>query len=448
MDEQDKKNLEQLTKDYGAAAEQLKAVPGMGEQLASLTKSFEALQAEIKANAEKRSFLEVGITGDAAEDRKMAFGCLIKGMVARELENTRHVDGDMGRLNRKSEASIKKYGYVGAEAELAEHMLQKASTYGLASQDDAGGVFVPHGLIGDYIKKLRPSDRVFFDAGAKMTELPSGAGVFTIPVQKSLATATSVDESGQLVQTGLEWGLKQITPHRIGNATLISRRLIFSAAEYEQIATSELLYAVHREMQRQIMYGKGAEAEVAGLYGNSGVSKIYFGNSGATSAGSAGKVLTYLDANLMEDLIAEANGRIDGFSIIAQPQVIRNMKNSIINSNGTFSLIPEGTLASDENLKKALGSDRSFYRLTDVTKGLTVGTSSATCSHVWFGQLDQAQVFTWGGPQFKVSAEAVVGGKSAFERNALALAIDMDWDLLARQTAEIFVGVDALTTLT
>jgi hypothetical protein len=150
----------------------------------------------------------------------------------------------------------------------------------------------------------------------------------------------------------------------------------------------------------------------------------------------------------MEDLIAEANGRTDGFSIIAQPQVIRNLKNSVINSNGTFNLTPEGALTSDANLKKVLGVDRSFFRLTDVTKDLTVGSSSGTCSHVWFGQFDQAQVFTWGGPQFKVSSEAVVGGKSAFERNALALAIDMDWDLLARQTAEIFVGVDALTTLT
>lgn len=440
--------IEKLTKDYQSATEQLKSVPGMGEQIATLTKSFEDLKAEVKASAERKGFLNETITGDVNEDRKLAFGALLKGLHARCLETTQHVDPTMGRLNRKSEQSLQKYGYVGLEAELADHMVQKASTFGLASQDDAGGVFVPHGLIGDYIKKLRPSDRVWFDAGAKYTELPAGSGVFTIPVQKSLATATGVDESGQLVQTGLEWGLKQITPHRIGNATLISRRLIFSAAEYEKIAVDELLYAVHREMQRQIMYGKGAEAEVAGLYGNSGVTKIYFGNSGATSAGSAGKVLTYLDANLMEDLIAEANGRIDGFSIIAQPQVIRNLKNSIINSNGTFSLIPEGTLASDENLKKALGADRNFFRLTDVTKGLTVGTSSSTCSHVWFGQMDQAQVFSWGGPQFKISAEAVVGGKSAFERNALALAVDMDWDLLARQTAEIFVGVDALTTLT
>jgi len=448
MDEETKKTLEQLTKDYSAASEQLKAVPGMGEQLAALTKSFEALQADIKASAEKKGLLNETITGNPEEDRKLAFGALLKGMVARELETTKYVDTDMGRLNRKSQHSLAKYGYTGMEAELAEHMLQKASTIGLASQDDAGGVFVPHGLIGDYIKKLRPNERVLFDAGAKLTELPAGSGVFTIPVQKSLATATGVDESGQLVQTGLEWGLKQITPHRIGNATLISRRLIFSAAEYEQIAVQELLYAVHREMQRQMLYGKGAEAEVAGLYGNAGVSKIYFGNSGATSAGSAGKVLNYTDANLMEDLIAEANGRIDGFSVIAQPQVIRNMKNSIINSNGTFSLIPEGTLASDENLKKALGSDRSFFRLTDVTKGLTVGSSSGTCSHVWFGQMDQVQAFTWGGPQFKVSAEAVVGGKSAFERNMLALAIDVNWDMLARQTAEIFVGVDALTTLT
>lgn len=434
--------IEKLTQDYKSAKEAMEAIPGMGEKIGALTKSFEDLQAQVKIQAEKKSLLNE--IGTSEEERKLAFGCLIKGLVAHELQQTRYIDNEQGRLNPKNEASCKKYGFVGTEAELATHMLEKAGTFGLASLDDAGGVFVSHDLIGDYIKKLRPSERVFFDAGMQYTEVPAGGGVFTIPVQKTLASATSVDESGQLVQTGLDWGIKQVTPHRIGNATLISRRLLFSAAKYEQIAIGELGYAVWREIQRQTMYGKGAQGEVAGLYGDSGVTKIYFGNGGATSAGSAGKILTYTDSNLMEDLLAQANGRIDGFSIIAQPQVIRNLKNSIINSNGTFNLVPEGTLTSDENLKKALGVDRKFFRLTDVTKGLTVG-SSTDCSHVWFGQFDNAEVFTWGGPQFKVSAEAVVGGKSAFERNAMALAIDMNFDILHRQTAEVFVGVDART---
>ena len=438
--------IEKLTIDYKSAALQMEKVPGMADQIGALTKSFEDLQIQIKAQAEKKSLFNETITGDREQDQKLSFGCLIKGMVAHELTNTRHIDSTMGRFDPKNEVQCKKYGFVGMEAELATHMLQKAGTFGLASLDDAGGVFVPHDLIGDYVKKLRPNERVLFDAGMKYTEVPAGAGVFTIPVQKALASATSVDESGQLVLTGLDWGIKQVTPHRIGNATLISRRLLFSAAKYEQICVDELGYAVWREIQRQAMYGLGAKGEIAGLYGDSGVTKIYFGNGGSTSAGSAGKILTYTDANLMEDLLAEANGRIDGFSIIAQPQVIRNMKNSIINSNGTFNLVPEGTLASDENLKKALGVDRKFFRLTDVTKGLTVGSSSGTCSHVWFGQFDQAELFSWGGPQFKVSAEATVGGKSAFERNALALAIDMNFDVLHRQSAEIFVGVDALTT--
>lgn len=444
MDEETKKLLEQLTKDYSGAAEQLKAMPGMEEKVNQLTKSFEEMQANIKAQAERKGGMVETITGNADEDRRLSLGSLVKTIVAHTLATTGNPDPNMGRLKLDNEQSCKSFGYIGMEKELGEHMLQKASTFGLASLDDAGGVFVSHDLLGDYIKKLRPNERTLFDAGAKMTELPAGAGVLTIPYQKTLASATGVDESGQLVQTGLEWGLKQVTPHRIGNATLISRRLLFSAAEYERIMVQELLYSVMREVQRQTLYGKGALGEAAGLTTDPGVTKVYAGNSYGTSAGSAGKILTYLDVNAMEDLLAQANGRTDGFGIIARPEVVRNMKNSIINSNGTFNLMPEDTLASDENLRKALGANRSVHRLTDVTSGLTVGSSS-DCSHVWFGQFDNVQVFTWGGVQIKASAEAVVGGKSAFERNALALAIDLNWDALHRQSAELFYIADART---
>lgn len=445
MDEDTKKTLDQLTKDYSAASEQLKAMPGMEKQLADLTKSFEDMQANVKAIAERKGAMVETITGNPDEDRRLSLGSLIKTVVAHALSTTNNPDPQMGRLKLDNDQSCKSFGYAGLEKELGEHLLTKASTFGLASLDDAGGVFVSHDLLGDYIKKLRPSEKVIFDAGARMTELAPTAGVLTVPYQKTLASATGVDEGGQLVLTGLEWALKQVTPHRIGNATLISRRLLFSASEYERIMVQELLYAVMREVQRQVFYGKASGAEIAGLTTDPAVTKLYASNSYGTTAGSGnGKILTYLDANAMEDALAQANGRTEGFAIVAQPQVVRNMKNSIINSNGTFNLMPESTLASDENLRKALGSDRTVHRLTDLTKGLTVGTSS-DCSHVWFGQFDNVQVFTWGGVQIKASAEAVVGGKSAFERNALALAIDLNWDALFRQSAEMFYIADART---
>lgn len=445
MDEDSKKAIDQLTKDYAVATEQLKAMPGMEKQIADLTKAHEDLQKQVKEAAERKGAMVECITGDIETDRKLSLGALIKSTVAHAMANTQHPDPEIGRLKLNNEVQCKSVGYTGLERELGEHLLQKSGTYGLASLDDAGGVFVSHDLMGEYIKKLRPSERVIFDAGARMTDLPAGTGVLTIPYQKTLATATSVDESGQLALSGLDWGIKQITPHRIGNAGLISRRLLFSAAEYERIFTSELMYAVMRELQRQVFYGKGAQAEVAGLTTDPAVTKLYASNGYGTTAGSGnGKILTYTDANAMEDVLAQANGRTEGFAIIAQPQVVRNMKNSIINSNGTFNLMPEDTLASDENLRKAIGANRSVHRLTDLTKDLTVG-SGTDCSHVWFGQFDNVQVFTWGGVQIKASAEAVVGGKSAFERNSLALAVDLNWDALHRQSAELFYLADART---
>lgn len=434
-----KNTLEQLTKDYQNASEQLKALPNMEKQVADLTKSYEELTKQVKESAERKGAMIESITGDPETDRKLSVGSLVKSVLAHTMANTPAIG-----LKLDNEVQCKAVNYTGLERELGEHLLRKSGTYGLASLDDAGGAFIPHDMLGDYIKKLRPSDRVIFDAGATMTDLPAGTGVLTIPVQKTLASATSVDEAGQLVQTGLDWGLKQVTPHRIGNASLVSRRLLFSAAKYEQILTSELMYGVMRELQRQVFYGKGAQAEVAGLAG-AGITKLYAGNSYGTTAGSAGKILTYTDVNEMEDQLAIANGRTEGFAIVTVPQVVRNLKNSVINSNGTFNLMPEGTLASDENLLKALGANRSVHRLTDITSGLTVG-SSTDCAHVWFGQFDNIDVYTWGGVQLKASAEAVVGGKSAFERNSLALAVDLNWDVLFRQTAEMIRIEDARTT--
>lgn len=443
MDENDKKVIDQLTKDYTGAMEQLKALPGMEQQIKDLGKSLEETTKQIKENAERKGAMVECITGDRDEDRRLSVGSLVKSVVAHAMAESRHPDPELGRLRLNDENSCRKFGYTGLEKELGEHLLTKSGTYGLASLDDAGGVFIPHDLMGEYIKKLRPSERVIFDAGAGLTDLPAGAGVLTIPVQKALASATGVDEVGQLVQTGLDWGIKQVTPHRIGNASLISRRLLFSASKYEQILVNEILYAVWREVQRQIFYGKGALSEVSGLDKDAGLTKLYAGNAYSTSVGSSnGKILTYLDANAMEDKLAQANGRTEGFAMVTRSEVIRNMKNSIINSNANFNLTPESTLASDKNLREALGIDRTFHRLTDISNGLTVG-SSTDCAHVWFGQFDNVEVFTWGGIQVKASAEAVVGGKSAFERNSLALAADLNWDVLFKQTAELFRIEDA-----
>jgi len=439
--------IEQLTQDYKSAVVTLERVPGMEVEVAQLRKSLNAIEDHMKKSAERKSFLTVGARANTEEDRKLALGALLKGMAAHHLSTTNHAEPSVGRLDLKNDMSCKRFGYVGEEREIAEHMLEKAASFSLASQDTSGGVFINHEVLGDqWIKKLRPNEKTIFQAGARMIDLPAGTGNITVPRQTSLASVGNVSETGQLISTSVGWENVSVTPHRVGATGLLSKRLLFSASEYERIFGDEVLYSLNRQVQNTVLYGSGDNGAIRGLLYDPLVAKVYLGNAGSTSAGSAGKILTYLDANLMEDLIAEANGRVDGFSILAIPQVIRNMKNSVINSNGTFNLSPEGTLASDSNLKAALGADRSFFRLTDLRSGRTVGTSS-DCSDVFFGQFDNINVYTWGGIQVKVSDTAVVQGLSAFERNAIALAADLEYGVINRQPAELFVALDARAAL-
>ena len=441
-----KSAIDQLTADYNKSAEALKGLPEMETKLSALGTQMAEIAAAQKKQAEQKAMFQEDF-GRPEVDTRLALGAYIKGLVARALVQTREPDMGMGRLNLTNEASCKAYGYAGAEREMAEHMLKKAAIFETASLDTAGGVFVSHEVLGaDWVKKLRPNERTIFNAGARYSELPAGTGNLTIPRQTSLATVGNVSETGQLISTGVNWEFISAVPYRVGATGLLSKRLIFQASEYADIFQSEILYSLWRQVQNAVLYGTGTGGAPRGLFYDPGVSKVYLANAGATSAGTAGKIGTYLDVNLMEDLIAQANGRTEGFSIIARPEIARNMKNSVINGNGTFSLLPENTLTSDENLKKALGTDRQILRLTDLRTAQTVGSSS-DCADTFFGQFDNVVVYAWGGVQVKVSDTAVVQGQSAFERNALALAADLDYAPIVRQPAELFVALDLRTAV-
>lgn len=440
-----KSAIDQLVADTAKSAEALKGIPEMETKLADLGKQMATLAENQKKQAEQKAMFQQDF-GGAEVDTRLALGAYIKGLVAHALTRTAEPDMSLGRLKLDNQVSCKAYGYVGAEREMAEFMLQKAAVFENASLDTAGGVFVSHEVLGsEWVKKLRPNERTIFNAGARYTELPAGTGNLTIPRQKSLATVGNVSETGQLVSTGIDWEFISAVPYRVGATGLLSKRLIFQASEYADIFQSEILYSLWRQVQNAVLYGSGATGSPRGLFYDPGVLSVYLANSGSTTAGTAGKIGTYLDVNLMEDLLAQANGRTEGFSIIARPEVARNMKNSIIGGSGSFNLLPEGALTSDENLKKVLGSDRQILRLTDLRTAQTVG-SSTDCADTFFGQFDNVVVYAWGGVQVKVSDTAVVQGQSAFERNALALAADMDYAPIIRNPAELFIARDLRTT--
>jgi HK97 family phage major capsid protein len=440
-----KSAIDQLTADYNRSAEALKGIPEMEAKLATLGTQMAEIAANQKKQAEQKAMFAQDFGGKEV-DARLALGAYIKGLVASALVNTREPDMGLGRLKLDNPAICKAYGYVGAEREMAEFMIQKAAVFESASLDTAGGVFISNEVLGsEWVKKLRPNERTIFNAGARYSELPAGTGNLTIPRQTSLATVGNVSENGQLICTGINWEFISAVPYRVGATGLLSKRLIFQASEYADIFQSEILYSLWRQVQNSALYGTGSSGAPRGMFYDPGVSKVYLANSGSTTAGTAGKIGTYLDANLMEDILAQANGRTENFSIIARPEVARNMKNSVINGNGTFSLLPEGTLASDENLKKAMGSDRQVLRLTDLRTAQTVG-SSTDCADTFFGQFDNIVVYAWGGVQVKVSDTAVVQGQSAFERNALALAGDLDYTPIIRNPAELFVALDLRTT--
>jgi len=440
-----KSAIDQLTTDYQKSAKALEGIPGMETELKALQAQMAEITANQKKQAEQKALFQEDF-GSKEVDTRLALGAYLKGLVAHALERTKEPDMSLGRLKLDNPVSCKAYGYVGLEREMAEHMLQKAAVFESASLDTAGGVFVSHEVLGsEWVKKLRPNERTIFNAGARYTELPAGTGNLTIPRQKTLATVGTVSETGQLISTGIDWEFISAVPYRVGATGLLSKRLIFQAGEYADIFQSEILYSLWRQVQNATLYGTGAAGSPKGLLYAEGVNKVYLANGGSTSRGSTnGKIPTYLDVNLMEDVLAQANGRTEGFSIIARPEIVRNMKNSIVNNNGSFNLLPEASLNSDENLKKVLGSDRQILRLTDLRTGQSVGSAN-DCADTFFGQFDNVSVYAWGGVQVKVSDTAVVQGQSAFERNALALAADLDYAPVFRQEAELFAALDLRT---
>ena len=439
MDEQTKQLLADLAKGFELQKAHLERVGAAEEQIKQLQNTVEEQRKQIQASALQRKQFD-GFTTDG--EKRDALGALMRGLHAQAIA------GKAGKaLDRLGDSELRDMGYMGEAKELSDHMLQKAAQ---ASSDTSGGVFVSHDTLGtDWIKLLRPNNKVLLEAGATWTDLPERTGRITIPRQKSLPTFSATSENGSVTTSDMAWEQISLTPKRAAGGGFISKTFLFSAPEYLRIFEDQCMYQALRQIQFWALYGVGAEGQTKGIYNEPGTTKYYISSTDGTSSGAIGRIFNYTDVAALEEQLALANGRIEGAKLITRPEVIRGAKafkyaqysGDTVGMPG-FNFSPSDTLLSDEKLRGAMGYD--YYRLTDVKGGTTVGSNS-DCAHAFFGQFDNVGIYTWGGIKLKVSAEATLNGTSAFENNLMALIADVDYDVLIRQPKELLVVMDART---
>jgi HK97 family phage major capsid protein len=443
MDPETKQTLDLITKSLDILTTKANEAGATETEIKALQAEFNTLKADVKAQAQKNATFN--IVSSSIEDRKHALGCSLKAMHAARLAGVSPMD-----LSKASESTLKGFGYFGEERAIGDELMVKTMQ---ASSDTSGGLFIPTQLMSEqWVDTLRPNERTIFNAGAKMFELPSGAGGIMLPRKKTNSSVVTASENGSGAATELTWEMITLKVRRATGYGPVSKRLTFSAPAYVGIFQQDILKTVALEMQRQAIYGKGSEGESCGIVNDPQVAKYYMGGVDGV-IGASGKRFSYTDLATLEDVLASNDGRVEGSSFITHPKVIANMKRErVANYSGQpggtplFSFNPAQSLLSDKNLRELVGYD--WYRLTQIqANAAAIGSSAAgTCRDLIFGQWDNLWVYTFGGIKITMSDVATVGGVSAFTDNIVWIKGDVEFDSIIRQPKELVVVPDCLAT--
>lgn len=442
MDEETKALLAQLKGALEILTAQKNAAGASETEIKALQDQYAKLSTDVKALAQQKA--SFSILGTKSAERGQALGCAMKAMHAARLAGVR-----VEELDRANESTLKGLGFFGEEKEAGLAILKTMQ----ATSDTSGGLFVPTQLLAEqWVDTLRPSEKVVFAAGAKLFELPMGAGGVMLPRKKTNTSVVKTGENGSGSQTEMTWEMITLKVRRATGYGPISKRLTMSVPEYQAIFQNDITKTLLLEMQRQGFYGTGAEGETCGIKNDPGVNKFYVG-SGSSTASTATKRFSYTNFADLEDVIAELDGRVEGSACVTHPRVIRNMKKerstnfSGQTSGGTplFSFNPAQTTMSDKMLRELVGYE--WYRLTQMASNNAIGSTDTDGCDLFFGQFDNLWFYTYGGVRLQTSDQATVGGVSAFTDNLLWMKGDVEFDCLIKQPKELIYVPDCKGTV-
>ena len=281
----------------------------------------------------------------------------------------------------------------GLEGEVHRELEKRASEFGLATR----GVRIPHSLpmggpekrvtdttagagaisinvASTFIDVLR-AKLVFRQAGAQV--VPGLLGTFKMPKKTSRAAGAWVGESTAATAADMALSAVTFAGKTVCGATKISRDLLHQTAlDLEMIARDDLVTGIAEAIDLAGFHGTGSSNQPQGIAANSSCPTVAIGTNGGS--------MTWAKLIELQTTVLGANGEV--MTYVTSPVGYGHLLTTVkVSGYPTY-------LASENGIVGGL----PVLRSTQISKTLTKGSASGTCTAMFCGDFSQAMIGLWG----------------------------------------------------
>ena len=260
-------------------------------------------------------------------------------------------------------------------------------------------------------------------AGA--TSITGLVGDVAFPKQTAGGTAYWVAENNAPTESQQTIGQVLMQPKTLGAYTEYSRKLLLqSSVDVENFVRSDLASIIAREVDRAGLHGLASSNEPRGVDHTSGIGSVVGGTNGLAP--------TWVHITQLEREVAIDNADFGNLAYITNPKVRYKLKNTL--RTATYGDIPVWGDAREVPL-----NGYPSYVTNLVSAALTKGSSSGTCSAIFFGNWSELLLGFWSG------IDILLDPYSLSTTGGTRIVALQDMDVAVRHAESFAAMLDALT---
>lgn len=238
------------------------------------------------------------------------------------------------------------------------------------------------------------------------------------------ATSTWKTEIAELDASSLKFGSAEMTPHRLGTYSIVSKQLLNqSSSAIENLIRQELMESIAHAVDVAAINGSGASNQPTGVLNTAGIGSVAIGANGGDP--------TYNHIVALENAVEIQNALLGNLKYLINPKVKNKLKTTKIDAGSGLFIMPGNT---ELNGYGAISSNM-------VPSDLTKGTAAGTCSAIVFGNWSDLLIGQWGGLDLMADPYTLATS------GRIRLIVDSFWDVFVRRAASFAAIKDATTAL-
>lgn len=295
--------------------------------------------------------------------------------------------------------------------------------------NSAGGYTVSTDLRSqDFIELLRNAMMVRAMGARVLTGL---VGNVAFPKLTAASTAYWVAESGAPTEGNQTFGQVTMSPKTLAAYTDMSRLLLKqSSIDIENLVRSDLATIIGIAADLAAIHGTGSSNQPTGIASTSGIGSVAIGTDGGAP--------TWASIVALESAVTVANAANGALGYLTNAKVRGKLKTVLKNASGTDAsfIWPDTPFADGRGMVNGYPCGVS----NQVSSTLTKGSTSGTCSAMFFGNWADLLIGEWG------VLDVLVNPYTGATAGDVRIHTFMSMDIAVRHAASFAADLDYTTT--